>query len=137
MVSCVGMKMACFVRRLTMTRMEVKPSDLGSCLMKSMEMESHGLSAMGSCLSMQYRRCRWALERAQVVQDLQYSRTNLWILGHVYSQRMILRVLFCPKWPTVGWSWVMSPFKDEFYVREKYGSSDRFTLISLVVGIFL
>jgi hypothetical protein len=31
----------------------------------------------------------------------------------------------------------MSPFKDEFYVREKYGSSDMLTLISLVVGIFL
>ena len=29
----------------------VKPKEEGSCLMKSMEMKSHGLSGIGSCLS--------------------------------------------------------------------------------------
>ena len=55
--------------------------------------------------------------------------------------------LFCPRIPALLLRphfapasvipLVMSPFKDEFYVREKYGSSDMLTLISLVVGIFL
>ena len=50
-VSCVGMNSACFERWSTMTRIVVKPEDTGSCSVKSMEMEFHGHSGMGSCLS--------------------------------------------------------------------------------------
>ena len=49
MVSWVGMKILCLLRRSTTTRMAVNPSDLGSCSMKSMEMESQGRSGIGSC----------------------------------------------------------------------------------------
>ena len=34
----------------TMTRIAVNPEELGSCSMKSMEIESHGRSGIGSCL---------------------------------------------------------------------------------------
>ena len=34
-----------------MTRMEVNPSEEGSCSMKSMEIECHGRVGIGSCLS--------------------------------------------------------------------------------------
>ena len=49
MVSWVGMKIPCLDNLSMMTRMEVNLEDGGSCLMKSMEMESHGLSGTGSC----------------------------------------------------------------------------------------
>ena len=42
------MKILCLLRRSTTTRMAVNPSDLGSCSMKSMEMESQGRSGIGS-----------------------------------------------------------------------------------------
>src|SRR5260370_30606931 len=42
-VSWVGMKMTCFVSLSTMTRMAENPSDLGSCLMKSIEIEDQGV----------------------------------------------------------------------------------------------
>jgi len=51
MVSCVGMKMDCFESWSMTTRMAVKLDDVGSCSMKSMEMEFQGFSRMGSCLS--------------------------------------------------------------------------------------
>ena len=51
MVSWVGMKMACLESLSTTTRMAVKPVDEGSGLMKSIEMEFHGFSGMGSCFS--------------------------------------------------------------------------------------
>src|SRR5438128_5184353 len=51
MVSYVGTKMACLDSRSMTTRMAVKPEEEGSCSIKSMEMESHGLSGIGSCLS--------------------------------------------------------------------------------------
>ena len=51
MVLCVGMNSAYFKRRSTTTRIVVKPEDAGSCSIKSMEMEFHGRSGMGSCLS--------------------------------------------------------------------------------------
>ena len=47
----VGMNSACFERQSTMTRIAVKPEDVGSCSIKSMEMKFHGHSGMGSCLS--------------------------------------------------------------------------------------
>ena len=52
------------------TRMAVKPSKGGSCSIKSMEMEFHGFSWMGSC----FRRLKgwWqgVLEQAQDIQEL-------------------------------------------------------------------
>ena len=42
MVSWVGMKIACFIRRSTTTRIAVKPDDFSSCSMKSMDIEFQG-----------------------------------------------------------------------------------------------
>jgi hypothetical protein len=49
----------------------VKPSEDGSCSMKSMEIEFQGLSRIGSCRRLPYGRCRDALDLAQAIQDLQ------------------------------------------------------------------
>ena len=51
MVSLVGMNRDCFVSQSTMTKMEVWPLEGGSCSMKSMDMEFHGLVGMGSCFN--------------------------------------------------------------------------------------
>ena len=64
------MKSVCLDNLSTTTRMAVKPSEGGSCLIKSMEMEFHGFSGMGSC----FRRLKgqwWGvLEQAQGIQEL-------------------------------------------------------------------
>src|SRR4029077_14235593 len=69
MVSCVGTKTHCFKRWSMMTKIEVKPEDVGNCSMKSMEMEFHGCSGTGSCLSRPNSLCRRTLARMQVVQE--------------------------------------------------------------------
>ena len=46
----VGMNRAFFVRQSTTTKMEECLLEMGSCSMKSMDMEFHGLISMGSCL---------------------------------------------------------------------------------------
>jgi hypothetical protein len=48
--STVGMNMPCLESRSMMTRIAVCPLDSGRCLMKSMEIEFHRRSGMGSCL---------------------------------------------------------------------------------------
>ena len=44
------MKIACFMRHSTTTRIAVKPDDFGGCSMKSMHIEFQGCSGIGSCL---------------------------------------------------------------------------------------
>ena len=51
--------------------MAVKPSEDGSCSIKSMEIEFQGLSGIGSCQRLPYGLCRGALDLAQAMQDLQ------------------------------------------------------------------
>jgi len=50
MVPWAGIKVACLVSRLTMTKIVSNLEDDGSFLMKSIEIEFHGCSGMGSCL---------------------------------------------------------------------------------------
>ena len=50
MVLTVGMSNDCLVKRSTMTRIVSNPEDQGSFSMKSMEMEFHRRSGIGSCL---------------------------------------------------------------------------------------
>ena len=50
MVSWVGIKIACLVSQSTMTKIVSNPEDNRSFSMKSIEMEFHGRSGMGSCL---------------------------------------------------------------------------------------
>ena len=50
MVSWAGIKIACLVNQSTMTKIVSNLEDDGSFLMKSIEMEFHGRSEMGSCL---------------------------------------------------------------------------------------
>jgi len=50
MVSWTGIKIACLVSRLTMTKIVSNLEDDRSFSMKSIEMEFHGCSGMGICL---------------------------------------------------------------------------------------
>ena len=50
-VSGVGIKIACFMRWSTTTRIAVKPEDFGSSSMKSMDIEFQGCSGISSFLS--------------------------------------------------------------------------------------
>ena len=50
MVSWAGIKIACLVSQLTMTKIVSNLEDNRSFLMKSIEMEFYGCSEMGSCL---------------------------------------------------------------------------------------
>ena len=47
----VGMKIPCLDSRSTITRIASQPEDVGRVSMKSMEMEFHGRSGIGSCFS--------------------------------------------------------------------------------------
>ena len=48
-VSTVRIKIDCLVRWSMMTSIVLEPSDMGNFLMKSMDIEFHGLSGIGSC----------------------------------------------------------------------------------------
>ena len=50
MVSMVGIKIDCLVRRSMMTKIVLEPLDIGSFSMKSMDIEFQGLSGIRSCL---------------------------------------------------------------------------------------
>ena len=50
MVSWVGIKIACLVSQLTMTKIVSNPEDDRSFSMKSIKMEFYSCSEMGSCL---------------------------------------------------------------------------------------
>ena len=50
MVSMVGIKIDCLVRWSMMTSIVSELSDIGSFLMKIMDIEFQGLSGIGSCL---------------------------------------------------------------------------------------
>ena len=47
----VGMNIACLDSRSTITRIESEAEEVGSGSIKSMEIEFHGRSGIGSCLS--------------------------------------------------------------------------------------
>ena len=49
MVSMVGIKIDCLVRRSMITSIVSEPSDMGNFSMKSMDIEFHGLLGIGSC----------------------------------------------------------------------------------------
>src|SRR5882672_3612464 len=74
-LSSVRMKITCFERQSTTTRIAVKAKDGGSCLMKSIEIECQGQSGIRSCLSWPYGWCRGALAREHVTQYL----TKAWM----------------------------------------------------------
>ena len=72
--------------------------------MKSIEMEFHGFSGIGSCLSRSKGLCLGTFTCAQVVQEETYSLTNVLTPGQVYLQQKSSKVQFCPKYPESGWS---------------------------------
>ena len=47
----VGMNIPCLESRSTITKIESQPEDVGSVSMKSIEMEFHGRSGIGSCFN--------------------------------------------------------------------------------------
>ena len=71
MVLVVGMKMDCFDNRSTTMRIVVEPAEAGSCSMKSIDIEFHSFSGIGSCWRVPYGLWHWDLDCMQVVQDLQ------------------------------------------------------------------
>src|SRR5260221_9407805 len=75
MESWVGMKRDCLVRQLTITNIAMCPSNVRSCSMKSIEMDSYGCRGIGSCLRKPYGLCWFALECAHTVQDQMYCLT--------------------------------------------------------------
>src|SRR6266446_759285 len=66
----VGMNSDCLVSLSMITRITVNPSDVGSCLMKSIEIDSQGWPGIGSCLRRPYSLWHVALVHAQLVHDL-------------------------------------------------------------------
>ena len=80
-LSWVGINMACFDRQSTITRIVLKPEEEGSFLMKSIEIEFHGRSGIGSCWRDLYGLWCCGLDLIQVMQDLQNFCTSLRIFG--------------------------------------------------------
>src|SRR5258705_11285451 len=78
MESWVGMKRDCLVRQSTITNIAVCPSNVRSCSMKSIEMDSHGCGGIGSFLRKPYSLCWFALEHAHTVQYQMYYLT-IWV----------------------------------------------------------
>src|SRR5258708_6361179 len=74
-VSWVGMNSDCLVSLSTITRIAVNPSDMGSCSMKSIEIDSQGWAGIGSCLRSPYGLWCGALVCAQLVRDFIESLT--------------------------------------------------------------
>src|SRR5258708_29073112 len=68
-MSWVGMNSNCLVSLSTITRITVNPSDVGSCSMKSIKIDSQGWLGIGSCLRSLYGLWCGALVHAQLVQD--------------------------------------------------------------------
>ena len=100
----VGMNMHCFDSWSTTIRIAVYPEELGSCSMKSIEMEFHGFSGIGSCLSKPKGLNLGTFMHAQVVQEETYSLMNVLTPGQVYLWQMSSKVQFCPKCPESGLS---------------------------------
>jgi len=73
--------MACFDRQSTITRMVLKLEGEGSFLMKSIEIEFHGRSGIGSCWRDPYGLCYCGLVLIHVTQDLQNFCISSWIFG--------------------------------------------------------
>ena len=67
----VGMNIACLEAQSTITRIELKPLDIGSSSMKSMDIESQEREGTGSGCKSQYGQCLGDLFCAQVTHDLQ------------------------------------------------------------------
>ena len=63
-VSYVGTNMVCFVSLSMITKMAEYPLDLGSCSMKSVDIEDHGQAGIGSWFSFLYSLCQGALAHA-------------------------------------------------------------------------
>src|SRR6266436_5322332 len=68
-MSWVGMNSDCLVSLSMITRIAVNPSNVGSCSMKSIEINSQGWAGIGSCLRSLYGLWHGTLVHAQLVQD--------------------------------------------------------------------
>src|SRR5258708_2891166 len=69
-MSWVGMNSNCLVNLSMITRITVNPSDMGSCSMKSIKIDSQGWPGIGSCLRRLQGLWHIALVCAQLVHDL-------------------------------------------------------------------
>src|SRR5579875_385274 len=97
-----GTKCAILVSRSTTTKIESKPLEDGRSTIKSMEIEDHGFSGIGSGCNNPYGRCRGILEREQMSHVVTYSLTDFHICSHQKSRDMSSMVLLKPKCPAAG-----------------------------------
>src|SRR5258707_14848820 len=74
-ISWVGMNSDCLVSLSMITRIAVNPSDMGSCSMKSIKIDSQGWVGIGSFLGSPYSLWHCPLVPAQHVQIFSWSLT--------------------------------------------------------------
>jgi hypothetical protein len=77
-----GVKWAILVNRSTTTSIEFLALTIGRSVMKSIAIDPQGRLGIGTGHRSPKGRCLGALNRAHVSQDLTYSCSSLFILGH-------------------------------------------------------
>jgi hypothetical protein len=77
-----GVKWAILVSRSTTTSIEFLVLTLGKSVMKSIAIDPQGRLGIDKGCRSPNGRCLGALDRAHVSQDLTYSSSSLFILGH-------------------------------------------------------
>ena len=94
MVLWVGIKIACLISQLTITKIVSNLENNRSFLMKSIEMEFHSHSGIGSCLKDSQGLSHCDLDCIQVTQDLQNCCILAQRLGQEYPQQTNYSILF-------------------------------------------
>jgi len=77
-----GVKWAILVSRSTTTNIEFLVLTIGRSVMKSIAIDPQGRLGIDRDYRSPNGRCPGALDRAHVSQDLTYSHSSLFILGH-------------------------------------------------------
>jgi len=77
-----GVKWAILVRRSTTTNIEFLALTVGRSVMKSIAIDPQGWLGIGRGHKSPNGRCLGALDQTHVSQDLTYSCSSLFILGH-------------------------------------------------------
>ncbi len=104
-VLVIGIKYVIFVNRSTRTRIELKDLEHGRSIMKSIEINGHGLLRIGSGCNKPYGWWCGAFACAHILQAWMNSFTNFHICGHQKSFEISLMVFLIPKCLVHGRSW--------------------------------
>ncbi len=96
-VLVIGIKYVIFVNRSTRTRIELKDLEHGRSIMKSIEINGHGLLRIGSGCNKPYGWWCCAFTHAHILQVWMNSFRNFHICGHQKSFEISFMVFFIPK----------------------------------------